>query len=185
MQRNIMKTYDMAYIALFTVVIVLCSWISIPTAVPFTMQTFGVFAAVGILGGQRGTLSVLVYMILGALGMPVFSGMKGGIGALFGTTGGFVFGFLFSALLMWAAEYVFGRKKSVFLLSMLAGLVVCYTIGTWWFLRVYGRESGTLSVAAALGWCVVPYLIPDILKIALAYVLSGKMRKYIYSIKTE
>lgn len=68
------KTYDMVYISIFTVIISVCSWISIPMTVPVTLQTFGVFAAVGILGGRRGTMSVLLYILLGAVGLPVFSG---------------------------------------------------------------------------------------------------------------
>ena len=83
-----MKTLDMAYIGLFAVVIAICSWISIPTVVPFTLQTFAVFLAVAVLGGKRGTLSVIVYVLLGAVGLPVFSGFKGGIGVLLNTTGG-------------------------------------------------------------------------------------------------
>ena len=61
------KTYDIVYIAVFAVIMAICSWISIPTAVPFTLQTFGVFVAVGVLGGKRGTLSILVFILLGAI----------------------------------------------------------------------------------------------------------------------
>ena len=72
------KTYDIVYIAVFAVIMAICSWISIPTAVPFTLQTFGVFVAVGVLGGKRGTLSILVFILLGAIGVPVFAGFSGG-----------------------------------------------------------------------------------------------------------
>ena len=63
------KTYDIVYIAVFAVIMAICSWISIPAAVPFTLQTFGVFIAVGVLGGKRGSLSVLVFILLGAIGI--------------------------------------------------------------------------------------------------------------------
>ena len=96
------KTYDIVYIGVFAVIMAICSWISIPTTVPFTLQTFGVFIAVGVLGGKRGSLAVLVFIILGAIGIPVFSGMTGGVGILLGSTGGYIIGFLFSALVMWA-----------------------------------------------------------------------------------
>ena len=76
------RTYDMAYIAVFTVLIAICSWISIPTAIPFTLQTFAVFLSVSVLGGKRGTMAVLLYVLLGAIGLPVFSGFTGGIGIL-------------------------------------------------------------------------------------------------------
>ena len=88
------KTYDIVYIAVFAVIMAICSWISIPAAVPFTLQTFGVFVAVGVLGGKRGTLSILVFILLGAIGVPVFAGFSGGIGVLAGTTGGYIIGFL-------------------------------------------------------------------------------------------
>ena len=71
------KTLDMVYIALFAVLIAVCSWISIPTTVPFTLQTFGVFVTVGVLGGKRGSLAVLIYLLLGAIGVPVFAGFTG------------------------------------------------------------------------------------------------------------
>ena len=82
------KTYDLAYIAIFAVLIAICSWISIPMTVPFTLQTFGVFMAVGVLGGKRGSLAVLVYILLGAIGVPVFAGFSGGLGILLNNTGG-------------------------------------------------------------------------------------------------
>ena len=92
------KTYDLAYIAIFAVLIAICSWISIPMTVPFTLQTFGVFMAVGVLGGKRGSLAVLVYILLGAIGVPVFAGFSGGLGILLNNTGGYIIGFLFSFL---------------------------------------------------------------------------------------
>ena len=98
--REFIKTRDIAYIAFFAVVIAVCSWISIPTVVPFTLQTFAVFLTVGVLGGKRGTLAVFVYILLGVCGVPVFSGFSGGIGVLLGQTGGYIAGFLFSALVM-------------------------------------------------------------------------------------
>ncbi|WP_418404374.1 biotin transporter BioY [Blautia sp.] len=174
------KTYDIVYIAVFAVIMAICSWISIPAAVPFTMQTFGVFIAVGVLGGKRGSLSVLVFILLGAIGIPVFANFSGGIGVLAGPTGGYIIGFLFSALLMWAMEKLPGKKSVMQIVSMIAGLIVCYAFGTVWFVIVYGRMNGPIGFTAALASCVVPFIIPDIIKIALAYVLSRKLRKYVF-----
>lgn len=174
------KTYDIVYIAVFAVIMAICSWISIPAAVPFTLQTFGVFIAVGVLGGKRGSLSVLVFILLGAIGIPVFANFSGGIGVLAGPTGGYIIGFLFSALLMWAMEKLPGKKSVMQIVSMIAGLIVCYAFGTVWFVIVYGRMNGSIGFTAALVSCVVPFIIPDIIKIALAYVLSRKLRKYVF-----
>lgn len=170
------KTYDMVYIGIFTVLIAVCSWISIPAAVPFTLQTFGVFMAVEVLGGKRGTMAVLVYILMGAVGIPVFAGFQGGIGVIFNTTGGYIVGFLCSALIMWAAESLFGKKPLVRLLSMAAGLIACYVLGTIWFMVVYGRTTGAVGLMTVLGWCVIPFIIPDLVKIGLAYFISRKIR---------
>ena len=170
-----MRTVDMVYIALFAVLMAVCSWISIPAAVPFTMQTFGVFLAVAVLGGKRGTLAILVYLLLGAVGAPVFAGFSGGISALVGSTGGYIIGFLFLALVMWLMERLLGKKTWVLAVSMVLGLVVCYAFGTAWFMVVYARTTGAIGLWTALGWCVFPYIIPDLAKIVLALMLSKRL----------
>ena len=169
----------MAYIALFAVIIAICSWLSVPATIPFTLQTFGVFLTVGVLGGKRGTLSVLVYLLLGIIGIPVFSGFTGGVGRLLGTTGGYIIGFLFSAMVMWAMEQFLGKKRWVLAISMLLGLIVCYAFGTIWFMLVYAKTTGQIGVMTALGWCVFPYIIPDLIKIVLALVLCKRLAKII------
>lgn len=169
------KTYDMVYIAIFAVLMAICSWISIPMAVPFTLQTFGVFLSVGVLGGKRGTLAVIVYVLLGAIGIPVFAGFTGGIGIILNNTGGYIIGFIFSGLVMWAIEALLGKKMWVLAVSMAAGLIVCYAFGTAWFMYVYGRDMGAVGLATVLGWCVIPFIIPDLVKIVLALALSKRL----------
>ena len=171
------KTYDMAYIGLFVGLMAICSWISIPTAIPFTMQTFAVFLAVMILGGKRGTLAIVVYLLLGLVGVPVFAGFSAGPGVLFGTTGGYLIGFVFSGLLMWLMERIADRKVWVQMLSMLFGMVTYYIIGTIWFMVVYGNTNGPVSLLTALGWCVFPFVIPDLVKAALALGFGNALRK--------
>ncbi len=173
------KTLDMVYIAMFTVLIAICSWISIPTTVPFTLQTFGVFVTVGVLGGKRGSLSVLIYLLLGAIGIPVFAGFTGGMGIVLGSTGGYIIGFLLSALLMWGMEKLLGKKTWVLALSMVLGLLVCYIFGTIWFMLVYTRETGAIGLWTALGWCVFPFVIPDLVKIVLALLICKRLAKVI------
>ena len=82
----------MAYIALSAALISLCAWLSVPAPIPFTMQTFAVFAVAGTLGARRSALALGTYILLGALGLPVFAGFQGGAGALLGATGGYILG---------------------------------------------------------------------------------------------
>jgi biotin transport system substrate-specific component len=168
----------MAYIALFAVLIAICAWISIPMPwnISFTLQTFAVPLAVAVLGGRRGTLAVLVYILLGTVGVPVFSGFRGGIGVLLMSTGGYIVGFLLIALIMWGMQALFGRKTWVLAVSMVLGLIVCYAFGTAWFMVVYARDTAAIGIATALGWCVIPYVIPDLVKLALALLLSDRLR---------
>ena len=188
------KLTDMILIGLFAALIAVCAQIQIPAAVPFTLQTFAIFLAVGLLGGKRGTVSVVIYILLGMVGLPVFAGFKGGIAALLGTTGGYIIGFIFSALLMWALEKpvssLFGKetgadsKKNIFrkmagpAISMILGLIVCYIFGTAWFVIVYTNTKEPIGILTALGWCVFPFIIPDLIKIALALVLTLRLRKF-------
>ncbi len=173
------KTYDIVYIGIFAVLIAICSWISIPTMVPFTLQTFAVFLAVSVLGGKRGSLAVFVYVLLGAIGVPVFANFTGGFGIILNNTGGYIIGFIFSALLMWLMEKLLGRKTWVQGLSMILGLFVCYIFGTAWFMFVYTQNTGAIGLTTVLGWCVIPFLIPDFVKIGLALALGGRLSKVI------
>ena len=121
---------------------------------------------------------MLVYILLGAIGLPVFSGFTGGIGILLGNTGGYIIGFLFSALTMWLISHLAGSSRIVQAVSMLAGLLVCYAFGTAWFMIVYTRGNGPVSLAVVLGWCVIPFIIPDLIKIAVALLIGSRIRKY-------
>ena len=179
METKKMKTLDMVYIALFACLMAICAWISIPGQIPFTLQTMGVFLAVGLLGGKRGTIAVLVYILMGAVGLPVFSGFAGGLGKLLGMTGGYIVGFLVSALLMWAMEALFGSKKWVLPVSMVVGLFACYAFGTAWFMVVYISSKGAITLGAVLGMCVIPYIIPDAVKIAVALLLTKALKRFV------
>ena len=171
------KTRDIVYMSVFTAMISICSWISIPASIPFTLQTMGVFMTVGLLGGKRGTLTVLTYILLGAIGVPVFAGLTGGISVLLGTTGGYIMGFLLSALLMWGIETIMGRNQIVLAFSMIAGLIVCYVFGTAWFMLIYTQHSGVIGLSTVLGLCVVPFIIPDLIKIGVALFLTNRLKK--------
>lgn len=169
------RTQDMALISLFAVVMAICSWISIPTAIPFTLQTFAVFLAVGVLGGKRGTIAICVYLLLGIIGIPVYAGGTSGIGIILGNTGGYMIGWIFSGLLMWGMEILIGRKTWALALSMLLGLIICYIMGTVWFMFVYAKEMEQIGLWTAIVWCVVPFIIPDLIKIAAALAVQKRL----------
>lgn len=178
-KKNNLKITDITYTGLFAAIIAICSWVTIPTTVPFTLQTFAVFTAIGLLGGRLSTLSVLVYILLGAVGLPVFSGFTGGVGKLLGNTGGYIIGFLFAALTVWCITHFFGTNTPVLAAAMFIGLLVCYTFGTIWFIAVYMRTESAIGLGTVLGWCVTPFIIPDIIKIALALLITKRLKKYI------
>ncbi len=158
------KTIDLVYMALGAVFITICSWISIPTAVPFTLQTFAVFFVLSFLGGKYGTVSIIVYLLLGIVGVPVFAQFTSGIGILLGNTGGYIVGFVFMGLIYWLVVGILGKKMWVEILAMVIAMVVLYSFGTAWFMFVYTRANGAVGFTAVLGWCVIPFIIHDIIE---------------------
>lgn len=170
---------DIVYISLSIAVMAICSWISVPLTVPVTLQTFAVFAIVGLLGLKRGTLAVLLYILLGAIGIPVFAGFTGGFGILIGNTGGYIIGFILSALVVGFITKLFGKKTPILVISMIAGLLICYLFGTAWFMYVYAQNSGAVGLTTVLSWCVIPFIIPDAAKIALAVIVVNRVSKHV------
>ncbi len=168
-----MDAKTLAQCALCTALIAICSWISIPATVPFTMQTFAVFLTCDLMG-YAAIWPVLLYLLLGAMGLPVFAGFSGGMASLLGPTGGYLIGFVAIALLMMAWKKAMGSKWVI--VSMVLGLAVCYLFGTVWFVRVYANNGNAVTFMTALGWCVFPYIIPDLLKIALARLIGSRVK---------
>ena len=180
---------DVTYIAMGAVLITLCAWITLPLpAVPVTMQLFAVFAVLLFLGGRRGFFSILTYLLLGAVGLPVFSGFTGGFGVLLNTTGGYLLGFILLGLVYWGAEglgYRTGKEGAgaakvrglVQLSALVLGLLLCYALGTIWFYAVYTRTEGAISFGTILAWCVLPFVLPDLAKLLLAYGVTRALRR--------
>lgn len=166
---------ELTRIALSVALIAVCSWISVPLMIPVTLQTFAVCLVTALLGLKSGLWAVAAYILLGAAGLPLFSGFRGGPAALLGTTGGYIVGFLFTALSVGLGVKLFGRRLPVLLISMALGVLLCYVFGTAWFMVVYTRNSGPVSLGVVLGWCVLPYLIPDAVKILLASLLTQRL----------
>lgn len=174
--RERTKTLDLVYTAIGVTLIAVCSWITIPMTVPFTLQTFAVFAVLLILGGKRGTLATLVYVLMGAVGIPVFSGFGGGVGILFGKTGGYILGFVLAGLVYWAMTAALGDKLAIRIAALAAGLIVCYAFGTAWFMHLYMKNTGPVGLMTVLSWCVFPFIVPDIVKLGMAVLVSRRIK---------
>ena len=152
---------DLTYIGIFAALMAICAWISIPVPpplIPFTLQTLGVFLAVGLLGGKR---------------------FHGGMGSILGLAGGYIVGFLFTALVMWAMERLPGNRTLVLGASMVLGLAVCYAFGTAWYMVLYAQRGESAALGSVLAVCVAPFLVPDAIKIALALLLTNRLKPHI------
>lgn len=169
-RRN--RTANIALIGLMSAVLSLCAWITIPFAVPFTLQTLGIFLSLELLGGRKGTLTVLCYLLLGAVGLPVFSGFTGGLGQLTGPTGGYLAGFLVSGVVYLLLEKKMDGRPLLRFARLLLCLLSCYLLGTLWFIHMY-----QVGLWTALISCVLPYLLPDMAKAVLAMTLADKLKK--------
>ena len=168
------KSRDLVLCALFAALLALCAWLSVPVGdLAVSMQSFGVLLALGLLGGGRGTGTILTYLVLGAVGLPVFSGFRGGLGHLLGPTGGYLWGFLAGALVYWLGITCTKGKLSA--LHMASALLCCYVCGTIWYGYAYLNGN---YLGAALR-CVLPYLLPDLGKLLLADLLSRRLKRHL------
>ncbi len=172
MKKNILSTPSIALIGMFTAVIAVLSILQIPmpSGVPITLQTFAVALCGYVLGRGRGTLSVALYLFLGFVGVPVFTGMTGGIGRLFGYTGGFLYGFLFLSFLCGAGIQT--KSRTAALSFGIAGLLACHALGFLHYALVAG--SGLLQAFLIVS---LPYLPKDILSVIGAYLASLALRR--------
>lgn len=174
-----LKVKDIAYISMFIAIITISSWISIPFPVPFTLQLLSIFLVIYLLGAYKGFISILLYFLLGIAGVPVFASFKAGIGALLSGTGGFLIGFLIIPLVYFPFDILIKEKKDIFyLLSMTIGLFITYIIGALWFMFVY--KQGQIAFNQVLLVAVVPFIVPDLCKLALAFFMGKKLKKFIY-----
>ena len=174
------RSRTLSYIGLSVALLALCTWIAIPTTVPFTMQTFAIFAVLGLLGGKRGTLAILSYLLIGMLGFPVFSGFRSGFSALLGTTGGYLLGFLLLGLVYWGLTKLLGEGIFAMALSLFLGLLLVYLFGSLWFMHLYTGANGSMGFTSVLSLCVVPFVIPDLLKLSLALLLVRRLKPHLH-----
>lgn len=181
MKRGL-STAQIAMIGVMTALMCILGPLSVPIGpVPISLTHISVFMAVYALGMGKGTISYLVYLLIGAVGLPVFSGFSGGVAKILGATGGYLIGFVFMALISgWVIDHT--EKRYAHLLGMIAGDALCYLFGTIWFVKVYsGADGSGMSFAAALAICVYPFLLGDLIKMVISLVigpaLRGQLRK--------
>ena len=172
--KNKPKTIDIILPALCAVIITVCSWISVPLTVPFTLQTFAIFLITGLFGVRCSLFSILIYILLGVAGVPVFSGFNSGVSAVAGPTGGYILGFFAIPITHFIFTKCFSGNKVLQYISFLLGLLICYAFGTAWFVFVFSRHD-SIAVMKVLSICVVPFIIPDIIKLTLAVFITKRL----------
>lgn len=197
------KTMQIAEVGLMSAVLCVLAPFTIPvpvSPVPLSLATFAVYLAATLLGAKKGMFSILIYLLLGLAGLPVFSGFSGGAGVLLGPTGGYLIGYIPCGLLTgWLVERdaswkrrekssgkkkekTCHRKRMVWnFFAMFLGTLSCYLFGTAWFLAV--MEGYTVSQAVLL--CVVPYLFLDMVKMMLAAYLAVPVKKLLRRIEAQ
>ncbi len=168
------RIYKIIICALFTAIICALSLVSIPLmTVPFTLSVFAVLLTGALLSPKYAAISVLCYILIGAIGIPVFSGFRGGLGVLFGVTGGYIISYPFMALAVAISVKLF-KKRSLLSLSVgsITALIMCYVLGTLWFSR-FTQQSFVNSLMV----CVVPFVLFDLIKAALATFIALRLIK--------
>lgn len=166
-------TRQLVLAALFAALTAVCSQIQIPLPmIPINLALFAVHLCGALLGAKWGTLSMAVYALLGAVGVPVFAGFGSGPAVLFGKTGGYIIGYILCAAIVGLLSRRLGFTFPKLCLSMVIGVAVCYVFGTAWFMVISG-----LNLATSLSYCVLPFLPGDAVKILLAALLALRLRK--------
>lgn len=169
------KLATLCEISLFTSLLCVCAWITIPFAIPFTLQTFAVFSVCMVLGAKKAAYCIFAYMALGIFGLPVFSNFGSGIGALFGATGGYILGFIFMTAIYGITLKLFGNGDRAKICGCIAGMLFCYFFGTAWYFVLYSNADNSFFGIFCV--CVIPFLIPDAAKLLLAFYVYKRLKK--------
>ena len=174
------KTYTLVVTALMAAVTCILAPLSIPIGpVPISLTNFAIYLSLYVLDWKKGTISYLIYLLIGLVGVPVFSGFTGGVAKLAGPTGGYIIGFIPMAIIAGIAIDKF-HQRWIHLIGMIIGTVVCYAFGTLWFCL----QSGT-PVMSALSICVFPFIPGDLIKIVIAFVIAPIIRERIDKLKVS
>lgn len=163
----------MAVIGILAAVICVFAPFSLPVgAVPISLATFAIYVAASTVNYKFATASVIIYIMIGAAGLPVFSSFTGGFQCLAGMTGGYIIGYIPCAFIIGILTDKFENKKFIYPLSMISGTAACYIFGTLWYML-----QAECNFASAVTVCVIPFLIGDAAKITAASCIAFPLRK--------
>lgn len=174
-QASKINTKQMALVGVMTAVICILAPFSlnIPVSpVPISLGTLAIYFVITVLGMKRGTISVLIYILLGLVGLPIFSGFTGGAAKLFGPTGGYIVGYIFMALICGLFIDKWSDNLILSFLGMILGTAVCYLFGTVWL-----AYQASMSLTQALWAGVIPYIPADLVKLILAMLVGFQVRR--------
>ncbi len=172
-----MNVKKITFVALMAALCCILGPLSIPIgAVPISLTVISAYLCAYVLGAKYGTIAFAVYLLLGIVGLPVFSGFAGGLGKIVGPTGGYLVGFIFMIIITGmfielAGKFSGAAKIAVEAVGMVLGLATCYLFGTIWFMFV-----ANTGFVAALSVCVFPFLIFDAVKIVISLILGNALR---------
>ena len=166
-------TYKMTIIGLMAAVICVLGPLSIPVGlVPVSFTNLAIFFTIYILGTKKAIVSILLYILIGLVGTPVFSGFSGGLAKILGPTGGYIIGFVFMTFISGIFIDKFINKWYLCVLGMISGTAVCYAFGTIWL-----SYQADMTLPAAIGIGVIPFIPGDIIKIIIAAIMGPMNRK--------
>ena len=173
MQKKKFSLTQLIFMALMAAVMCIAGPLAVPIGpVPITLTNLVIYIAVGVLGTAQGTISYCLYLLLGMVGLPVFSGYAGGLGKLAGPTGGYLIGFIFMALICGLFIEKWEKKIYMHFIGMVLGTAVCYVFGTAWL-----AYTAHMGFAAALAAGVIPFIPGDLVKIIIAMIAGPIIRK--------
>ena len=167
-------TYNISLIAFFTTLLVISSWFTIPFVIPFTLQTLVIFILILVLDLKKSLLILLIYCLLGIIGIPVFSSFQSGLGVFLGPTGGFLIGFVPMIIVSNILLKTIRKKKNENLGSNKKNYFMSFFalfIATIWYGLVYDTTTSSLNIIIAI---ILPFILPDIIKIIIAIIIAKK-----------
>lgn len=175
MNKSKQTVRSMIFTALFATLMCIGAWIHFPSPVPASMQTFVVFCALGLTGSKKTFIMLVLYIMMGSVGLPVFSGFTGGIGALTGPTAGFIWGFLLGVPVFYIFEKRYTDKRII--IGYILYILLHYIPGALWYCRFTSPSLSLSALVASALVTVAPFIIPDAVKLMLALITVKRLKK--------